>query len=367
MNYHDALQLLLELIATPSHSTREDQTAALLFDYLQRQGTNPRRKYNNIWVKNKYFDVELPTILLNSHHDTVKPAGCWIRKPYQGDISDGKVYGLGSNDAGASLVSLMAAFLYFYESDDLPFNLIYSATAEEENSGKNGIESIWYELGKIDVAIVGEPTSMEMVIAEKGLVVLDCIAKGKSGHAARDTGINAIDIAVQDIGWLHSFQFPKVSPLLGPVKMTCTVIEAGSLHNIIPDTCKFTVDVRPTDAYTNEEIVEIIKANLKSEVIPRSLRLRSSKISTDHPVVLAAQDLGIPCVGSPTTSDQAVMPVESVKIGPGDSRRSHTIDEFVYVEEIETGIDTYIRLLEQLIQRYRLYKKTIVSLNESRG
>lgn len=353
MMYQEYINLLIDLVNTPSHSTKEDKTAGIIENFLRSKGVHPRRLLNNVWVRSRHFNPERPTLLLNSHHDTIRPTGCWIHNPFRGVIEDGKLYGLGSNDAGGALVSLMATFLALHQRDDLQFNLIFAATAEEENSGTNGIEAILPELGRIDLAIVGEPTCMEMAIAERGLVVLDCIARGKAGHAARNTGINAIDIAITDIQWLHSYQFPKVSELLGPVKMTCTVIQAGKLHNVIPDECRFTVDVRTTDAYTNEEVVAVIRQHLKSEVIPRSTRLQPSAISPEHPIVKAAQQLNIRCFGSPTTSDQAVIPVDSVKIGPGDSNRSHTTDEFIYIDEIIQGIELYQKLLLEFNQLIR--------------
>ena len=344
----NSISLLKELIAIPSFSKQEDKSAEKIFNYLNQFSIPTHRKLNNIWTKNKNFNPNLPTILLNSHHDTVMPNESWQEDPFHPVIKDGKLIGLGSNDSGGSLVSLMAVFKYFYEREDLNFNLIYSATAEEENSGLNGIESILSELGEIFFAIVGEPTNNELAIAEKGLMVLDCSAKGKAGHAGRKEGENAIVNAIADIEWFHSYKFAKESALLGPVQMTVTIIKAGNQHNIIPDKCNFTVDIRSTDLYTNEEILEIVRKHIKSDVKPRSMRLKPSRIEQDHPIVQSALKINIPLIGSPTTSDQAVIPFRSVKIGPGRSERSHTADEFIYLDEIKDGIQKYIQLLEQL-------------------
>jgi acetylornithine deacetylase len=278
----------------------------------------------------------------------VRPNTGYTRDPFSAEIVEGKLYGLGSNDAGGALVSLIASFFYYQDKPDLKYNLVMAATAEEEISGANGIESIWSFITPIDFAIVGEPTLCQMATAEKGLMVLDCVAKGKSGHAARDEGINAIYEAMEDIEWIRNFKFPKVSPTLGEMKMTVTIINAGRQHNVVPAECSFTVDIRVTDSYTLEETLDIVKKNVKSEITPRSLRMRPSGIAFDHPLVLSAKKLGLVLYGSPTTSDQALIPVPSVKIGPGDSSRSHSADEFIYVEEIRQGIETYIKLLDNL-------------------
>jgi acetylornithine deacetylase len=341
--------LLQQLIATPSFSKEEDGTAGILEDFFSKLGVQAERKGNNVWAKNLYFDASRPTILLNSHHDTVKPNPQYTRDPFQPEIIDGKLYGLGSNDAGGPLVSLIATFLYFYKHEDLKYNLVIAATAEEEISGTGGIESIWNLLPKIDFAIVGEPTLCKMATAEKGLMVLDCIARGKAGHAAREEGVNAIYEALPDIEWFRTYRFPLVSDTLGPVKMTVSIIQAGKQHNVVPAECVYTVDVRVTDKYTLEELLATIEQNVKSEVKPRSLRMRPSGISDDHPLVLAAKRLGIERYGSPTTSDQALIPTSSVKMGPGDSARSHTADEFIFVDEIRQGIETYINVLSELI------------------
>lgn len=348
--FSPALELLQRLIATPSFSREEDKTADILQEFLHDRGIPTGRKGNNLWACNRLFDHEKPTLLLNSHHDTVKPNQDWTRNPFAPDIENGILYGLGSNDAGGALVSLVQTFVHFYEHE-LPFNLILAPSAEEEIIGKNGIESILGDLGRINAAIVGEPTNCELAIAEKGLLVLDCTAHGQSGHAARNNGINAISRAMYAIEWLHSHQFPKVSPLLGPVKMTVTLINAGTQHNVIPDRCSFVVDVRTTDAYSQEETLEIIRKQLEilhCSVEARSVRLRPSAISLTHPIVRAAQNLGLPTFASATLSDQSVMPFPSVKIGPGFSERSHTANEYLRLEELKSGIATYIQLIEEL-------------------
>lgn len=343
-----AINLLEQLIAFPSFSREEDKTAVILQGFFKQQDIPSERKGNNVWARNKYFKAELPTILLNSHHDTVRPNSAYTRDPFHAEIIDGKLYGLGSNDAGGPLVCLIVAFLHFYGQKNLGFNLVISATAEEEISGTEGIESIWGLLPRIDMAIVGEPTLCEMAVAEKGLIVLDCMARGEAGHAAREEGVNAIYEAMKDIEWLRTYKFPKISPTLGEIKMTTTIISAGRQHNVVPAECSYTVDVRVTDQYSLEEVLEIIRKNVRAKVTPRSMRMRSSGISADHPLVRSAQKLGIRLYGSPTTSDQALIPVPSVKIGPGNSARSHTADEFIFVAEIVKGIDTYIALLNGL-------------------
>jgi acetylornithine deacetylase/succinyl-diaminopimelate desuccinylase-like protein len=347
--FNDSLDLLQKLIATPSFSKEEKDTATIIEKFFTDHNVVSQRSGNNVWVKNKHYNVALPTILLNSHHDTVKPNSGYTRDPFKPEIIDGKLYGLGSNDAGGPLVSLIATFLHYYERSDLRYNIVMAASAEEEISGTGGIESIWTLLQPLEFAIVGEPTLCQMATAEKGLMVLDCIAKGKAGHAAREEGVNAIYEAIKDIGWIQNYQFDKVSDTLGKIKMTVTIINAGKQHNVVPAECHYTIDVRVTDKYTLEEVLDIIKRNVESEVTPRSLRMRPSGIAEDHPVVLSAKKLGLPLYGSPTTSDQAMIPIPSVKIGPGDSARSHSADEFIYVDEITKGIETYIRLLDNIV------------------
>lgn len=343
------LQLLQKMIATPSFSREENLTADLLAAFLLDKGVaEVHRQQNNVWAYNLHFDPAKPTILLNSHHDTVKPNSAYTRDPFSPDIEQGKLYGLGSNDAGASVVALTAAFLHFYPMEDLKYNLCLALTAEEEVSGQNGIESILPQLGELSFAIVGEPTQMQMAIAERGLMVLDCVAHGRAGHAARDEGDNAIYHALQDIEWFRTYRFPKESELFGPVKMSVTIISAGTQHNVVPAECRFTVDVRVCDRYTNEEVLAVVREHVQSEVFPRSLRLKPSYIDPSHPIVVAGTALGRKTFGSPTTSDQALLSIPSLKMGPGDSARSHSADEFVYVEEIEQGIEQYIAMLTQV-------------------
>ncbi len=346
---HIAVGLLQQLISIPSFSKEEEKTAGLLMSFFKHHSMEAVRKGNNVWAKNKYFDPVKPTILLNSHHDTVKPNPAYTRDPFSADIENGKLYGLGSNDAGGPLVSLIMTFFYFYNEQNLKYNLVIAATAEEEISGTNGVEMIWPELPEIDFAIVGEPTLTDIAIAEKGLLVLDCVTRGKAGHAAREEGVNAIYKALKDIEWFRTWQFPKISDSLGSVKMSVTVIQAGQAHNQVPPECKFTVDVRVTDVYTLEEVLDIINKHVSCEVMPRSLRLRSSGVPEDHPLVIAGMSLGKKLYGSPTTSDQALIPTASIKMGPGDSARSHSADEFIFVHEIEEGIESYISLLEKII------------------
>lgn len=343
----EALSLLKTLIAIPSFSREEDRTASTIETFLQAHGVVTHRHGNNVWALNKHFSDDRPTLLLNSHHDTVKPNPAYTRDPFAPTIEDGKLYGLGSNDAGGPLVSLIATFLHFYESKK-KYNVVIAATAEEEISGTNGVESIWSRLPKIDCAIVGEPTLTDIAVAEKGLMVLDCTSKGKAGHAAREEGINAIYEALPDIEWFKNYSFARVSHNLGKVKMSVTVIQAGQAHNQVPPECKFTVDVRVTDAYTLEEVLDEVKAHVACTVVPRSLRLRPSGIDSKHPLAVSAAKLGRKMYGSPTTSDQALIPAPSIKVGPGDSARSHSADEFIYLREIDEGIDTYVRIIEGL-------------------
>ncbi|MGR3810591.1 M20 family metallo-hydrolase [Jiulongibacter sp. NS-SX5] len=349
---NEAVELLKKLIKTPSLSREEDQTALIIEEFFSERNIPFSRFENNIWARNKYFDKEKPSILLNSHHDTVKPNASYSRDPFEPTVEGDTLYGLGSNDAGGPLVSLMAAFTHFYYQENLPFNLVIAASAEEEISGKNGIEALLPKLPDIQFGIVGEPTSLDLSVAEKGLMVLDCLVKGKAGHAAREEGENAITKAMKDIAWFQNFEFPKISDSLGKMKMSLTVINAGSQHNVVPDECKFTVDVRVTDAYSLQEALELIQSQVDCQVVPRSVRLNSSGVSENHPIRKVGQKLGLKTYGSPTLSDQALMPFETVKIGPGDSARSHTADEYIRISEIEEGIDLYVQILNELKSEY---------------
>lgn len=344
-----AIGLLKKLIATSSFSKEEDNTADLIENFLQSYAVTAHRYLNNVWAKNKHFDPAKPTLLLNSHHDTVKPNKAYTLNPFEPIIKDEKLYGLGSNDAGGCLVSLIAVFLHYHQHTDLKYNLILAATAEEEISGHNGVEILLTRMPQIDCGIVGEPTLLQMAVAEKGLLVLDCTSHGKPGHAAREEGDNAIYKAVKDIQWFINYRFDRVSDLLGPMKMSVTIINAGSQHNVVPHECKFTTDVRVNELYTFEEVLETIKANTSCDVQPRSSRLRSTAIALDHPLVKAGIALNRPYYGSPTTSDKALMPFPTLKFGPGDSARSHSADEFIWVKEIGDGIQMYADLLNRVI------------------
>lgn len=348
VNVAEYMELLRQLIRTPSFSREEHGTAAILVAFLESKNIPVRRSGNNIWAVTTHWDEKKPTLLLNSHHDTVKPNPGYTRDPFEPALEEGKVFGLGSNDAGGSLVALIATFLHFFGRSDCTCNLVLAATAEEEISGSGGIEQVWPELPNIDFAIVGEPTQTQVAVAEKGLMVLDCISRGRAGHAAREEGDNAIYHAMSDIHWFSKYSFPKISETLGPVKMTVTVIQAGQAHNQIPAECRFTVDVRVTDVYSPEEILTEIRNHVACEVTPRSMRLRPSGIDPGHPLVAAARATGKQLFGSPTTSDQALIPVPSVKMGPGDSARSHAANEYIHVHEIESGITSYIELINHL-------------------
>lgn len=345
----NAIGLLKKLIATPSFSKEEEETAEIIESFLEGKGIVTYSYLNNIYARNKYFDERKPTILLNSHHDTVRPNKAYTLDPFTPIEKDGKLYGLGSNDAGGCLVSLIATFIYFYNQPNLKYNLIIAATAEEEISGHNGVEILLPRLPKIDFGIVGEPTLLNMAVAEKGLLVLDCTSHGRAGHAAREEGDNAIYKAVKDIQWFMDYRYDKVSDLLGPMKMSVTIINAGSQHNVVPHECKFTVDVRVNELHTFEEVLGIIRENVQCDVQPRSSRLRSTSIPVDHPLIQAGVALGRSYYGSPTTSDKALMNFPTLKMGPGDSARSHTADEFIYIDEIGAGIEMYIKLLEKII------------------
>ena len=345
----EATDLLKTLISTPSFSREEDKTARHIERFLEKKDIPFHRKKNNVWALNRHFNAAKPTLLLNSHHDTVRPNKSWTLDPFEPLERDGKLYGLGSNDAGGCLVSLIATFCHFFEREDMAYNIALVASAEEEISGKEGLEIVVPDLPPIEFAIVGEPTEMHLAVAEKGLLVLDCTAKGKSGHAARDEGENALYKAIKDIEWITSYRFPKVSPTLGPIKMSVTMINAGTQHNVVPDTCTFTVDVRVTEQYTLEEVVEVVQANIQSEVDARSVRLRPSSIPTDYAIVQAGLRLGRNTYGSPTTSDQALLDCPSLKMGPGHSGRSHTADEFIFLHEIEAGIAQYVKMVEEVV------------------
>lgn len=351
MLYKEALKLLKSLVAAPSFSREEDQTAQIIARFFVEKGISYRRKDNNIWAKSKYWNGAKPTLLLNSHHDTVKPVAGWKRDPFLPTQEGDQLFGLGSNDAGGSLVCLIAAFLHFYHRSDLPYNIILAATAEEEISGSKGVASILAELGHVELGIIGEPTQMHMAVAEKGLMVVDGEARGKSGHAAREEGINALYIALDDIQRIRNFRFEKQTDLLGPVKMSVTQIEAGAQHNVVPDRCRFVIDIRTNEQYDNREIFETLQQSVRSTLKARSFRLNSSRISLQHPLVQAGRTLGRSYFGSPTLSDQALMPFTTLKMGPGDSARSHTADEYVCLSEIKEGIEIYVELLERFFGR----------------
>ncbi|MCE7067892.1 M20 family metallo-hydrolase [Dyadobacter sp. CY326] len=346
-----AIELLKSLIETPSFSKEEANTAKLIANYFDERNIPFQQKKNNLWAYNRHFDKSKPTLLLNSHHDTVKPNKSWTLDPFKAIVDGNKLFGLGSNDAGGCLVSLIATFCHFFDRQDLAYNIVIATTAEEEISGKEGLEIVVPELPEIAFAIVGEPTEMQLAVAEKGLLVLDCTAKGISGHAAREEGDNAIYKALKDIAWIREYKFPKVSPTLGPIKMSVTMISAGTQHNVVPDACHFTIDVRVTDQYSLEEVIEVIQTNINSEVSARSIRLRPSSIPMDHPIVLEGLKLGRTAYGSPTTSDQALLDCPSLKMGPGHSARSHSADEFIYLYEIEAGIKQYIKMLETVVTK----------------
>lgn len=346
-NTTKAIDLLKKLIAIPSISKEESQATSFLYDYIKKEGYLVNRVENNLWIESSRNKNGKPTLLLNAHVDTVKPTSAWNYDPFFATEENGKIIGLGSNDDGASLVCLLLTFFSLSQKEQ-PYNLIFAISAEEEISGKKGIELLLNHLPKIDVALVGEPTQMNMAIAEKGLMVLDCTAHGKSGHAARNEGENAIYKALKDIEWFRTFQFPKQSEILGPVKMTTTIISAGTQHNVIPDICSFSVDIRSTDTYSNIEILEIAKQHIESEITPRSTRLNSSSIDENHPIVKRGKELGKTTFGSPTLSDQALMPFPSLKMGPGDSARSHSADEYILIEEISEALSLYFDLLNDL-------------------
>lgn len=355
--HKDALGLLMQLIAMPSFSREEGGTADILANFLAKKNIRFFRNKNNVWAVNVHADKSKPAVLLNSHHDTVKPNSAYTRDPFQAEIIDGKLYGLGSTDAGASLVSLIACFVHYYSHQSLKYNLVLAASAEEEISGREGIEllfgdehfSQWFQHPD-SFAIVGEPTELNLAISEKGLLVLDCVASGKPGHAARSEGDNALYKAMDAISWFRSFRFEKISSTLGEIKMTVTSIDTlNKAHNVIPDQCSFVVDIRLTDAYTHEEILDIIRSNVDVSIFARSTRIRPSLIAIEHPIVQAGMGLGKSTYGSPTTSDQALIPLPSLKCGPGFSGQSHSADEFVDVQSVSEAIDFYIRLLNKIL------------------
>ncbi|MCM8570570.1 M20 family metallo-hydrolase [Gramella jeungdoensis] len=347
----EAIELLKNLIKTQSFSGEEDKTAELLENWFKEKNIPFFRHLNNVWAVNKHFDKAKPTLLLNSHHDTVQPNSAYTRDPLKAEVEDGKLFGLGSNDAGGCLVSLLATFTYFYADQDLDYNIVYAGSAEEEINGKNGIASLLPVMPKIDVAIVGEPTLMDLAIAEKGLVVFDAVVKGTPSHAAHPNDNNAIYKTAKALQWFENFSFEKKSEALGEVKLTVTQINAGTQHNVVPAKVDLVIDVRVNDCFSNEEIDKILQEKAPvDEIKARSLRLNSSSIPKDHDLVKAGISLGMNTYGSPTLSDQAMLKCSSLKLGPGDSTRSHSADEFIYVKEIEEGIEKYIKLLEKAIK-----------------
>jgi len=351
MNLHfEAIELLKQLIATPSFSKEEHVTADILMAFFNKHQVPCFRVGNNIYAQNKFYDAAKESILLNSHHDTVKPNKGYTLDPFSPIEKDGKLYGLGSNDAGGCLVSLIATFLHFYAQENMQYNIVFAASAEEEISGLDGIEMVLPYLGPIHFGIVGEPTKLEMAVAERGLMVIDCIAEGKAGHAARNEGENALYKALDDIQWIRNYQLEKKSALLGESRLTVTVIETDNKqHNVVPSQCKFVIDVRVNELYSFDEILDILHQHLKSQFKPRTTRMKSTSIALDHPLVKAGIALGKGYYGSPTTSDKALMPFATLKMGPGDSARSHTADEFIYLSEIKDGVDTYIALVKHLV------------------
>ena len=341
----DAVELLKKLIATPSVSRNEKDAADIMEQTVRSYGFEPQREANNLWIIDPHYDESRPTLLLNAHIDTVKPVASWSRDPFSPDVEDGVLYGLGSNDCGGGLCSLLQIFRMLTEKPQ-SYNLIYLASAEEEVSGKDGITRALPLLPHIDLAIVGEPTGMNPAVAEKGLMVLDVIAHGKSGHAARNEGVNAIYEALDDMRWIRDYKFEKVSEFLGPTKMTLTVVNAGTQHNVIPDKCTMLVDIRTNEFYDNEEVYEFIRQHLKSEVKAHSFRLKSSHIDPEHPLIRKCVAMGMKPFGSPTLSDQALMHFPSFKLGPGESSRSHSANEFIRISEIRDAIAKYETLLD---------------------
>lgn len=346
----EAISLLEALIETPSFSSEEDQTALLIENWFTQNDIPFERENNNVWAFNKYFDKNKPTLLLNSHHDTVKPNQGYTNDPFKAFVEDGKLFGLGSNDAGGCLVSLLATFVHFYSNENLPYNIVIVASAEEESSGKNGLNSVLKHLPELDCAIVGEPTLMQLAVAEKGLLVLDVVVKGTASHAAHNNPDNPIYNAISVIEWFNTYEFEKVSDILGPVKMTVTQINAGKQHNVVPSQCDLVVDIRVNDCYNNSEILEIVRNHISAEVNPRSMHLNASSIPVNHGLVKAGIALGRTTYGSPTLSDQSVLSCQSLKLGPGETLRSHSANEFIYVSEIEVGVALYIKILEDFLR-----------------
>ena len=346
--FSEAVSLLQHLIKTPSFSGAEAEAANIVNHYLASYSIKTSRKGNNIWCYNKYFNEANPTVLLNSHLDTVQPNEGYTINPFNAEINNGRLYGLGSNDAGGCLVSLVATFLHFYSYKGLGFNLCLALTAEEENSGPNGIRSVLPHLGRLDLGIVGEPTLLEIAVEEKGNLVLDCVSSGRSGHAAREEGDNAIYKCLADMQWFRGFQFPKNYLGLSPVKMTVTAIKAGLQHNIIPAKCEFTVDIRYDNTVTASQIIQVVEKNVSVNILQRPGALGASSIPINHPIVKTGIAIGCKTYSSPTSSDQAWLSIPSIKLGPGDSARSHTADEYIFLEEIKKGINLYIKLLDSL-------------------
>lgn len=347
----EAIALLKQLIAIPSFSKEEGRTADVIANFLTKKGVTPQRQGNNVWAFLTAYNKQRPSIWLNSHHDTVKPNTGYTKDPFSAIEQEGKLFGLGSNDAGGALVALLATFCSFI-GKDFPFNLVFIASAEEEISGLQGITSLIPILPPADLVLVGEPTQMKLAVAEKGLLVIEGTVKGKAGHAAREEGINAIYLALKDLEKLKNFQFQKVSPFLGSTKVSCTVIQAGEQHNTVPELCRYVLDVRINELYTHEEVLEELKSVLKAELVPRSMRLRSSNLPEDHLLQQVAVHMGLEKFGSPTLSDQALIPYPSAKIGPGDSAHSHTADEFIFTQEITNSISIYISILENYASLY---------------
>lgn len=343
---NNAIELLKELISIESFSKEEDKTADAIQAWLQHYNIPTERYLNNVFAKNEHWNYSKPTLLLNSHHDTVKPNTAYTKDPFLPHIEDGKLFGLGSNDAGGALVSLLATFVHYYHTENLNHNILMVASAEEENAGDNSLRGLLPKLPPIDVAIVGEPTLMQLAIAEKGLVVFDAVVKGTPSHAAHPNTDNAIYNTIEVLNWFKNYTFEKSSEALGDVKMTVTQINAGTQHNVVPAQVDLVVDVRVNDAYSNKEIADLLKRDAPCELNERSLRLNSSKIEKDHPLVKSGIALGRTTYGSPTLSDQAALSCQSLKLGPGDSTRSHSANEFIYLDEIEEGIDLYIKILK---------------------